>query len=266
MCRLSNSLVGCLNLLAFALSIPILVTGVWLSKQAQTECEKWLETPLMVLGAFLLIVSFLGLVGAWCRVTWLMWLYLFVMFLLILLMLAFTAFVFVITNKGAGKALSNRGYKEYRLGDYSNWLQNRVNDSDNWNRIQSCLKDARLCSDFHTKFKNDNVQQFYAENFGALQTGCCMPPDNCKFVYQGPTVWNRPEGGNHTNPDCNAWSNDPNVLCFSCESCKAGFLQNLKTEWKKVTIINIIFLVFLIIVYSVGCCAFRNNKRDHWRK
>ena len=84
-------------------------------------------------------------------------------------------------------------------------------------------------------------------------------------AYQGPSVWNKTDGVNHSNPDCNAWDNDSNVLCFNCESCKAGFLQNLKTDWKKVTIVNVIFLVFLIIVYSVGCCAFRNNMRGNWK-
>lgn len=66
-----------------------------------------------------------------------------------------------------------------------------------------------------------------------------------------------------SNTDCSLWSNDQNTLCFNCQSCKAGVLENLKGDWKKVAVINIIFLVFLIIVYSVGCCAFRNNREDN---
>ncbi|GER43440.1 senescence-associated protein [Striga asiatica] len=40
------------------------------------------------------------------------------------------------------------------------------------------------------------------------------------------------------------------------------------TDWKRVVVINIVFLVFLIIVYSVGCCAFRNNREDNsaWKR
>ena len=98
-----------------------------------------------------------------------------------------------------------------------------------------------------------------------VQSGCCKPSDSCNFEYQGPSVWNKVESANYSNPDCNAWDNDPNVLCFNCQTCKAGFLQSLKTDWKKVTTVNVIFLVFLIIVYSVGCCAFRNNLRDNWK-
>ncbi|KAL5191265.1 Tetraspanin-7 [Glycine soja] len=264
-CRLSNSLVGLLNLLSFLLSIPILVTGVWLHKQAETECERWLEKPLIVLGVFLLVVSLAGLLGACCRLSCLLWLYLFVMFILIIVVSAFTVFAFVVTNKGAGEVVSNRGYREYRLGDYSNWLQNRVTNPHTWNRIKSCLQSAKLCDKFETQFANDSAQQFYAENLSALQSGCCKPSNDCNFAYQGPSVWNKTDGVNHSNPDCNAWDNDSNVLCFNCESCKAGFLQNLKTDWKKVTIVNVIFLVFLIIVYSVGCCAFRNNMRGNWK-
>ncbi|KHN22528.1 hypothetical protein glysoja_048527 [Glycine soja] len=195
----------------------------------------------------------------------LLWLYLFVMFILIIVVSAFTVFAFVVTNKGAGEVVSNRGYREYRLGDYSNWLQNRVTNPHTWNRIKSCLQSAKLCDKFETQFANDSAQQFYAENLSALQSGCCKPSNDCNFAYQGPSVWNKTDGVNHSNPDCNAWDNDSNVLCFNCESCKAGFLQNLKTDWKKVTIVNVIFLVFLIIVYSVGCCAFRNNMRGNWK-
>lgn len=169
MVRFTNSLIGFLNFLTLICSIPILVMGVWLSKQANTECERWLEKPVIALGVFLLVVSLMGLIGACCRVSWLLWFYLLVMFLLIVLLFAFTIFAFVVTNKGAGEVLANKGYKEYRLGDYSNWLQNRVNNNNNWNRIKSCLQSGKLCSQFHSQFLNDNVNKFYTEQLSALQ-------------------------------------------------------------------------------------------------
>jgi hypothetical protein len=43
-------------------------------------------------------------------------------------------------------------------------------------------------------------------------------------------------------------------------------LQNVKSNWRKVAIINIIVLVFLIFVYSCGCYAYRNIKRDLYHK
>ncbi|XP_028773626.1 tetraspanin-8-like [Neltuma alba] len=264
--RVSNNLIGILNFLTLLLSIPILIAGIWLSRQADTDCERWLEKPVIVLGVFLLLVSLAGLIGACCRVSWLLWLYLVVMFCLIVLVFAFTIFAFVVTNKGAGQAVSNRGYKEYRLGDYSNWLQKRVNNAKTWNKIQSCLQSGKLCSKFKDQFLQDNVERFYTENLSALQSGCCKPADECGFTYVNPTQWTKPANSTSANPDCGLWNNDPKVLCFNCQSCKAGFLQNIKTDWKKVAVVNIVFLIFLIIVYSIGCCAFRNNRADNWKR
>ena len=172
MFHVSNNLIGILNFLTFILSIPILVAGVWLSKQSDTTCEGWLERPVIVLGVFLLLVSLAGLIGACCGASCLLWLYLVVMFLLIIIVFAFTIFAFVVTNEGAGQVLSGKGYKEYRLGDYSTWLQKRVNNTEIWNRIQSCLQSGNLCSNFHNQFLNDNVNKFYTEHLSALQVLC----------------------------------------------------------------------------------------------
>ncbi|KAI4376277.1 hypothetical protein MLD38_014059 [Melastoma candidum] len=262
MIRPSNTLIGFLNFLTLLASVPILGAGIWLAHRASTDCEKFLERPLIAVGVFLLVVSLAGLVGACCGVSWLLWLYLLVMFLLILLLFAFTVFTFVVTNKGAGEVLSGRGYKEYRLGDYSNWLQKRVNSSSNWNKIRSCLVDSKVCSGFASKYLNDTVNEFYLENLSALQSGCCKPPDSCNFTYVSPTVWTATASSGTTDPDCLTWSNDQNTLCYNCQSCKAGLLDNLKGDWKKVAIVNVIVLVVIVIVYSIGCCAFRNNRED----
>ncbi|PKH93585.1 hypothetical protein CRG98_049830, partial [Punica granatum] len=94
-------------------------------------------------------------------------------------------------------------------------------------------------------------------------SGCCKPSNDCNFTYVSPTVWNKPADGVYTNPDCSSWDNSSSVLCYDCHSCKAGLLDNIKSDWKKVAIVNIVFLIFLIIVYSIGCCAFRNNRHDN---
>ncbi|OIW19461.1 hypothetical protein TanjilG_09481 [Lupinus angustifolius] len=261
--KCSNSLIGILNVVTTLLSIPIIIVGIWLSKQSGTECERWLEKPVIAVGVFLLLVSIAGLVGACYRVTWLLWVYLLVMFLLIVILFAFTVFSFVITNKGAGKALSGKGYKEYRLGDYSNWLQKRVSGST-WKRISSCLYAGQLCSTFESKYANDTVYEFYLRDLSPLQSGCCKPSNDCSYMYKSPTNWAKLGNATLTNPDCITWSNDPKLLCYNCQSCKAGLLENLKTSWKKVSVVNVVFLVFLIIVYAVGCCAFRNNRMDNY--
>lgn len=160
---------GLLNFFTFLFSVPILIAGIWLHNQGSSECERFLDKPMIILGVFLMLVSLAGLIGACCRVSWLLWVYLLVMFVLIVLLFSFTVFAFVVTNKGAGTALSNRGYKEYKLGDYSNWLQDRVKKAKNWNKIKSCLIDAKICSSFSDKYVNDTVQELYSENLSALQ-------------------------------------------------------------------------------------------------
>ncbi|GFS33725.1 tetraspanin7 [Actinidia rufa] len=225
MVRLSNNLIGILNFVTFLLSIPILWAGIWLSRQANTECERFLEKPVIALGVFLMVVSILGLVGACCRVSLLLWIYLLVMFLLILVLFCFTIFVFVVTNKGAGEVVSGKGYKEYRLGDYSNWLQKRVNSTKNWNKIRSCLIDSKVCKSLIDDGSNTPVETRVAA------------------------------------------SHQTTAVLLTCQSCKAGLLDNLKHDWKRVAVVNVIFLIFLIIVYSIGCCAFRNNREDNsWKR
>ncbi|KAL9224607.1 hypothetical protein vseg_000626 [Gypsophila vaccaria] len=258
----SNNVLAILNTIVFILSIPILGGGIWLSRHATTVCEHYLQKPVIVLGVFLLLVALAGITGACCRLNWLLWVYLLVMFILILLLTAFTVFAFVVTNKGAGQAVSGRGYKEYRVADYSNWLRNRVEDDNNWRNIRSCLVDGKVCRSLEDQ-KNTPSAQFFAKNLTPIQSGCCKPPEVCNFQYVSPTTWTKPATANNTNPDCNAWSNDQTALCYSCQSCKAGVLQNLKGQWKKVAVINIVFLIFIIIVYSIGCCAFRSNRWDN---
>ncbi|GMH16620.1 hypothetical protein Nepgr_018461 [Nepenthes gracilis] len=261
----SNNLVGLLNFVAFVFSIPIFGAGIWLGhKAATTDCEKFLEKPVIALGLFLIIVSLLGLVGACCRVNWLLWIYLLFMFLLIILLFCFTIFAFVVTHKGVGEVLSGKGYKEYRLGDYSNWLQKRVNNTKNWTKIKSCLIDGKVCRGLNGE-NHTTASQFFAKELSPIQSGCCKPPDDCGFQYVSPTVWDKGDPTTPTNSDCSAWNNSPSVLCFDCQSCKAGVLQNLKRDWKKAAIVNIIMLVFLVVVYSAGCCAFKNNRMEIYR-
>jgi hypothetical protein len=166
--RLSNNLIGILNTITFLLSVPILGAGIWLGARADgTECERYLSAPVIALGVFLMVVSIAGLVGACCRVTWLLWVYLLAMFVLIVALFCFTVFAFVVTNRGAGEAVSGRGYKEYRLGDYSNWLQKRVDSSKNWNKIRSCLQDAKVCKSLQDE--NRTWQQFVSSDLSPIQ-------------------------------------------------------------------------------------------------
>ncbi|WOL17284.1 tetraspanin-7-like [Canna indica] len=210
MVRFSNSLIGAL------LSIPIIPGGIWLSQRASTDCEKFLERPLVALGVFFLLVSLVGFIGACCRNSCLLRLYLVVMFVLIILLFCVTVFAFVVTNKGAGEVVSGP-------------------------RIQG-VPPRRLL-------------RLAPEEGGEGHA--------CNFTYVNGTVWDKPAGYFLPDmPDCKTWQNDPSTLCYDCQSCKAGVLANLKHDWKKVAVVNIFSLIFMVVIYTIGCCAFRNKRDD----
>lgn len=268
--RFSNNIVGAINVITFLLSIVILGGGIWLATKGDSVCEKFLQWPVIGIGAFLMLLSIAGFIGVCCRVTFLLWVYLIFMFLLIILIFAVTVFAFVVTNKGAGEVLSNRGFKEYRLGDYSNWLQKQVDKSGNWKKIKSCLQDSKICKNLASHSINETAQEFYNENLSPIESGCCKPPTSCDFTFVSATVWTV-NASSATDADCGLWSNDQDQFCYGCSSCKAGVLEMAKKDWKKVAIVLIVVLVALIVVYSVACCAWRNIRRDdgyhsHWKR
>lgn len=88
-----------------------------------------------------------------------------------------------------------------------------------------------------------------------MQSGCCKPPTSC--TYSGGTATEAQDA------DCYRWNNAASVLCYECDSCKAGVLEQVRREWHKVSILNVAVLVFLIVLYATGCCAFRNARYDY---
>ncbi|KAI3685671.1 hypothetical protein L6452_34926 [Arctium lappa] len=82
-------------------------------------------------------------------------------------------------------------------------------------------------------------------------SGCCKPPSICS--YQMTTM--------DEDLDCYKWNNDPNTLCYECDSCKAGVLEDVRRDWRKLSVLNVIITLLLIGIYRIGCCAFRNTRR-----
>jgi hypothetical protein len=182
--RCSNGLLGLLNAGVLVLAVVALGGGAWLSHRASTDCERFLERPVIALGVLLLALSLAGLAGALCRASCLLWLYLLALFLLIVLLFAFTIFAFVVTNRGAGWVVSGRGYKEYRLGDYSTWLQRRVENAGNWAKIRSCIHDGKVCQKLGDR--KETVTQFVNSNLSPIQVHGFLISSPCsKFSSLG---------------------------------------------------------------------------------
>lgn len=230
-----------------------------------SDCQRLVYLPLFVLGIFLLFVSLLGLIGSCCRVSFFLWIYLFFMFLLIVALFSFSIFVLVVTNKSINEMVTGKGYMEYKIGDYSKWLQKQVRDGDNWVKIKSCLHDVQVCRSLGDDM-HPTAAEFYKEHLTLVQSGCCKPPAFCGFLFENATVWNPPKTGPANNDsDCTTWANDQDLLCYDCKSCKAGVLATLSNDWRKLAFINIFLLIILNIIYSIGCCALSNNRRHRHR-
>lgn len=145
MYRCSNTVIGFLNLLTLLSSIPIIGGGLWMAK-SKTSCESFLQTPLLIIGFVILILSLAGFIGSCFHVAWVLWLYLAVMFLLIAALMALTVFGFIVTNRGGGVEVPGRVYKEYHLENYSPWLRKRLKDPRYWETIRTCILGSKTCA------------------------------------------------------------------------------------------------------------------------
>lgn len=144
--RSSNHLIGLMNFLTFLASIPILGGGIWLSSRANsTDCMKFLQWPLIVIGVAIMVVSLAGFAGACYRNTFLMYLYLWAMFFIIAILIGFIIFAYAVTDKGSGRPVLDRAYSEYYLQDYTGWLEERVTTQSYWSKISSCIRDSHVC-------------------------------------------------------------------------------------------------------------------------
>ncbi|KAI4365841.1 hypothetical protein MLD38_021791 [Melastoma candidum] len=261
MVRISNAVTGFMNILSAIGGLLALGAGFYLNAHQTSSCQEFLKVPLLVIGGTLFLVSLIGLIGSCARINFFLYIFLTLMFLLILGMIGITIFVFAVTNEGAGKVVSGTGYKEYRLGDYSDWLQNHLAKGKTWDQIRTCMIDAKACQKLAAV--PANAEQFFKMNLTPIESGCCKPPTSCGLEFKNATFWAVPASGPAIpDSDCTTWSNDQKKLCFDCESCKAGFLANIKSEWKMLLIINICAIVLAVAVYSIGCCAARNNKEE----
>ncbi|KAI4329694.1 hypothetical protein MLD38_028049 [Melastoma candidum] len=257
MAKISNTIVTVLNAATAIISILAIALSVYyhVHRRGSTQCQKFVRDPLLISGTTLLVVSLVGIVGSVRKMNSFLYVYLGLMLFFLVGMAAITVFTFVVTNEGAGRVHSGRGYKEYRLGDYSHWLQKYVGNQRRRREIRGCLMDAEVC---HGLGRKDNeglraADVFFQLNLSPIQSGCCKPPRECCFEFRNATYWaiaNRsaaPGGPVVRNEDCTKWSNDQNKLCYNCNSCKAGFLANIRQQWRQLLVFNTCVMVVVLL-------------------
>ncbi|CAD5196602.1 protein TORNADO 2 [Musa acuminata AAA Group] len=256
---LDDTVIAGINFLAVLLSVPVIGIGIWLAMQTDNSCVQLLQWPVIVIGIVILLVALAGFVGAFWRMPRLLLFYLVAMLVVILLLASLVIFIYAVTVNGSGHPAPNRAYLEYRLEDYSGWLRRRVEGSYKWNRIKKCLSSTTVCAELNQTYRL--AEDFFGARMSPLQSGCCKPPTACGYTFVNPTYWISPISST-SDVDCTLWSNDQMVLCYSCTSCKAGLLANLRREWRTADVVLVVTLVALIFVYVMGFCAFRNAKTD----
>lgn len=164
---LSNNVIGCINLIALLLSIPVIGSGIWLAMEPDNSCVKILQWPVIILGILMLFVAVAGLIGGFWRIPWLLIVYLIAMLILIILLACLVVFIYMVTLKGAGHLAPSRAYLEYRLDDYSGWLRRRVRSSFKWDRIRNCLGSTNMCAELNQSYRM--AQDFFNAHIGPLQ-------------------------------------------------------------------------------------------------
>ncbi|KAK9758035.1 hypothetical protein RND81_01G202100 [Saponaria officinalis] len=185
---------------------------------------------------------------------------------LYLLMIGLGIFALAVSSHGTGKSIPGITYKEYELTSCSKLMQSKVNDTHLWEKYyKRALIKHHVCSDMTSIYRADTLDKFHQRPLNPFESGCCKPPDECKFNYTSPTIWiNSTNNDNSsTNIDCYKWSNDPNTYCFDCESCKAAFAQDVKHYWSLPGIMAIVVLVKFVLAtlfYCLGICCNLNMK------
>ncbi|OMO69587.1 Tetraspanin/Peripherin [Corchorus capsularis] len=236
-----NNLPGLiLNVLLIVLSCPIMVIGWWLFMNTSVlintgpdgcggEVVNGVGLGIICAGALLMVVSVVGSIYYCCRMccssrpcllTLSFWFYVVFMVLFIIFNLGFTIYTLADTNQGF--------------------------DSQLWNETQTCMIKSDICTKFNPKYLNNTLE----EHLTAIQSGCCKPSDDCGFTYSSPANWTAGKGVSDKNPDCNAWDNDPKVMCFNCDSCKAVFADKMNKMYKKFGKVNFGFIALLIIAFA----------------
>ncbi|CAN6563826.1 unnamed protein product [Malus baccata var. baccata] len=255
----SNRITATLNFIALLCAIPIMSSGIWLASKPDNECIRSFRWPVFILGALMLLVCLAGFIGAYFNKQGLLALYLFCMAALIILLLVLLIFAFTVTRPDGSYAVPGRAYREYRLEGFSKWLRDYVTDSSTWQKIRTCLAESDTCPKLTQQYMS--ADQFLFAHISPLQSGCCEPPTMCGYNYVNPTLWINPVNPG-ADPDCLIWNNDQNLLCYNCNSCRAGLLGNLRKEWRRVNVILIVAVVILICVYLVACSAFKNAQTE----
>ncbi|CAH9115005.1 unnamed protein product [Cuscuta epithymum] len=140
------------------------------------------------------------------------------------------------------------------LDQFPTWLRNTV--LSKWDdSVPNCLARSVPCSALDTPYYS-SFQILSTAPLTTLQFGCCMPPQSCNFTFVRPTYWISNQTSSLSG-DCSRWNNDPDKLCFNCDSCKAGVIAHNSKSLKIVNnlVLGAIVMCAVYFLYFVCLCS-----------
>uniref|UniRef100_A0A0E0J8L5 Tetraspanin n=1 Tax=Oryza nivara TaxID=4536 RepID=A0A0E0J8L5_ORYNI len=262
--RRAEYLVGMAGVLTLVTSIVLLLSGSTYGYSPKVCTGRGVFFgPTIALGLLLMAAFILGTCGQRYGDVCLFGCYLLGLLIAFPLLLAFIIFGYVAVG---GIDLGGVSVREYNLEEYSGWLRGRVADPHYWETTSACLRDGDVCSGMTRLVRDPDTGIFVPELspyerwlkehgikkgvhvMSPIESGCCKPPSSCGFTYVNGTTWiptpaaaGAPAAA--TNVDCSRWSNNQQTLCFQCDSCKAGFLDDIKKAWSFDALYPILALV-----------------------
>eukprot|EP00899_Mesostigma_viride_P019957 jgi/Mesvir1/27963/Mv20170-RA.2 len=148
MTRMSKIFMVAVNTITLLAGLLLIAIGIWMfvgGSGMGAGCREWLQYPILIPGIVIFAVSLIGYAAAVRPYRVLIAFYFILIVMLIMIALAFAIFMFVVTRPNGAQWIENAGFTEYSIGNYSSWLQDQVNDKDNWREISNCLKSAIDC-------------------------------------------------------------------------------------------------------------------------
>ncbi|GMI88637.1 tetraspanin15 [Hibiscus trionum] len=229
---------GILSLASFVFSIPILASVTWLLYMKSYDCEWLFKLPRLQIGISIgLIFVFLICNGALFLRSRLP------MVGIIAVMVPLTLMFTVGLALLGANSLESRKIPATPL-----WFRMKADDDGLWNNIKGCIYDVHVCQDLAASSKPVKSYDFDKKKLSSVESGCCIPPEECHMQYVNATFWQKDENATESsgNADCDAWSNDRGVLCYNCQSCKEGYVKALRSKWSKLGVFLVSMAVFLI--------------------
>ncbi|KAI3934252.1 hypothetical protein MKW98_009233 [Papaver atlanticum] len=169
---MSSKVTTILNFIALLCSIPLITSGIWLSKKADNQCVHIFRWPVLILGILLLIVSLAGFLFTYSP-----WLHSYWYFL-------FYSYSFVVTRHDGSYIVPCRGYKEYRVEGYSSWLRNYVTESETG--VKALIRTGSAQTDVCTELSQENssADHFFSAHICPLQVLISQKLSNCGVLIR----------------------------------------------------------------------------------